>query len=83
MYLYDVLLDRSINRDYIVNSVYSVSHLPKDGVVNYPVSPVFSAQMEKFMSELLAEIADTSVPFKRTDDDSACSWCDFKMLCGK
>ena len=84
MYLYDVLLGRSLSGDdYIVNSVYSVSHLPKDGVLNYPVSRVFSSGMEKFMSEILAEIADTSVPFKRTDDDSACSWCDFKMLCGK
>ena len=84
MYLYDVLLGRSLSReDSIVNSVYSVSHLPKDGVLNYPVSQVFSSGMEKFMSETLAEIADTSVPFKRTDDDSACSWCDFKMLCGK
>ncbi|MBR6002299.1 MAG: PD-(D/E)XK nuclease family protein [Bacteroidales bacterium] len=85
MYLYDRFFPAEIKgSSVIVNSVYSVSHLPKEGVLDCPVSDVFLSEMEKFITGKLTEIADLSIPFNRSGkSDNECKYCDFKMLCGR
>ena len=84
VYLYDALLDDGIKRDRtVLNSVYSVIRLPKEGVRDWPATEKFSSHMKEGLERLLVEIANTSIPFKRTTEAKRCSWCDFKTLCGK
>ena len=35
------------------------------------------------LAALLKEMYDTSVPFHKTADEKTCSYCDFKMICGR
>ena len=84
VYLYDTLLDDGTKRDRkVLNSVYSVIRLPKEGVRDWPATEKFSSLMKGKLEQLLGEIADTSIPFKRTTEVARCAWCDFKTLCGK
>ena len=39
--------------------------------------------MSKELDALLAEIADVTKPFSRTEDREVCKWCDSKMICGR
>ncbi len=81
VYLYDALLDRKvIGERKILNSVYSVIRLPKEGVRDWPATDRFASLMSEKLEALLGEIADTSVPFKRTENTKTCEWCDFKTL---
>ena len=35
------------------------------------------------LEALLAEMYDTSVPFRKAGDEKTCGYCDFKMICGR
>ena len=35
------------------------------------------------LEALLKEITDPGVPFRRTDCAGACTYCDFRMICGR
>ncbi len=89
LYLYDTFVrndpsaSKLIGKRRVVNSVYQTSRLFVREVENVDLSPKFCALMEDALSGLLREIADLSVPFRRTDDPKTCSWCDFKMICGR
>ena len=85
LWLYDRLLadDPVAEGCRIVNSVYQTSRLFVRGPESIAVGEHFSARMEERLHGLLAEIADTSVPFRRTDDAKTCEWCDFKNICGR
>ena len=32
---------------------------------------------------MLAEMTDPSIPFRRTQERSTCTFCDFKTICGR
>lgn len=89
MYLYDEAVKQSpsvrglVRGSGISNSVYSVTRLFKQPVETVPCSEVFSGELRTHISALLKEMTDTEVPFRRTDDDKTCSYCDFKMICGR
>jgi len=40
-------------------------------------------EYEDQLKELLASILDEETDFYPTDDESACTWCDFKTVCGR
>ena len=67
----------------VVNSIYSVSRLFTDPLKDRPQSAVFTRLTRERLKELLAEMTDPSVPFRRTDELRTCSYCDFKMICGR
>ena len=48
-----------------------------------PVSQVFMDTVGERLKGVIGEIKDTSVPWKRTCDRSACEWCDFRAICGR
>lgn len=89
LYLYDTFVrhDRStaplVAGRSLVNSIYQTSRLFVREVENVALSPVFCSLMEERLGELLAEIADPAVPFRRCPDSKNCAWCDFKMICGR
>ena len=85
LYLYDRMVENlpECRGSRIVNSIYQTSRLFVRDVESVAVGGEFQKLMEKQLRDLLAEIADTSVPFSRTEDLKTCEWCDFKNICGR
>ena len=84
-FIYDMLLKENslVEGMRIANSVYSTAHLFAEPPVTVPLNRKFYDAMTEHMEGLLQQMYDTSVPFKRTDDESVCAYCDFKMICGR
>lgn len=85
LYLYDVFCRES--KEYrgqrMVNVIYPPANLFTEPVKEVPVSETFMRLTEERLHALLAEIASTEIPFRRTDDENTCSYCDFRMICGR
>ena len=84
-YIYDMLLQArpEMEGKDIANSVYSTAHIFKDPPVAVPMNRKFYDAVSQRLEGLLGEMCDTQVPFSRTDDEKVCSYCDFKMICGR
>ena len=84
-FIYDMLIqgDSRIKGKQIANSVYSTANLFKDNPQTKPLCRKFYDEMSVRLERLLGEMYDTNVPFRRTDDEKVCSYCDFKMICGR
>ena len=84
-FIYDMLLKGNplVDGMKISNSVYSTAHLFTDPPVTVPLNRKFYDAMTGHMEGLLAQMYDTSIPFRRSDDDAVCEYCDFKMICGR
>ena len=67
----------------VVNSIYSVSRLFTEPLEDRPASAEFARLTKERLKDLLAEMTDPSVPFRRTDEIKTCEYCDFKMICGR
>ena len=67
----------------VVNAIYSTSRLYTGDMPEVPESEEFTRLVKERLKTLLAEIADVSVPFRRTDEAETCTWCDFKNICGR
>ncbi len=85
LFLYDLMCrDEFVAKgSRLVNVICPPARLFTDPVKEVPVSQVFSDLMEEKLSSLLKEMTSLDVPFRRTDDEKTCSWCDFRMICGK
>ncbi len=85
LYLYDrfIAQDPALAGYRVVNSIYQTSRLFVHEVENVSLDERFLSLMEGRLHGLLAEIADLSVPFRRTEDAATCKWCDFKNICGQ
>ena len=84
LFLYDMFVEKEVPAGAILsNSVYAPARLFVSDVQNVPASPLFTSMMKERLSDLLKEIADTSVPFTLTSDATVCSMCDFKTICGR
>ncbi len=85
LYLYDryVSSDPAFAGCTFVNSIYQTSRLFVRNVENITLNGRFNSLMETRLEELLSEISDCSVPFRRTSDLRTCTWCDFKSICGR
>ena len=85
LFIYGLLAhsDAALKGETIVNSIYSTAHLFTGPLQDMPESPEFSRIVREKLSWLLKEIADVSVPFRRTQETATCQWCDFKAICGR
>lgn len=85
LYLYDRFIGRKAEFRglRIVNSIYQTARLFVNEVENVSLDETFCSLMDERLDGLLAEIADTSVPWKRCSDAKTCEYCDFKMICGR
>ena len=85
LFIYGLLAhsDAALKGQTIVNSIYSTAHLFTGPLQDMPESPEFSRIVRERLSALLKEIADVSVPFRRTQETATCQWCDFKAICGR
>lgn len=84
-YIYDMLVQSrpEVKGRRICNCVYSTADLFKEPPVTVPMNAKFYEAVSKRLETLLSEMYDTSVPFRRTDDEKVCAYCDFKMICGR
>ena len=67
----------------IWNSVYSTAHIFKNPPAAVQMNQKFYDAVSQRLALLLNEMCDTDVPFRRTKDEKICSYCDFKMICGR
>lgn len=84
-YIYDLLLsDKPEFADKeVYNCVYSTSALFKEIPRAYRKNGIFFRAMSERLEKLLQEMYDLNVPFRRTTNEKACEYCDFKMICGR
>lgn len=84
-YIYDMLLQsrQEVAGRNIANAVYSTAHIFREPPVTVPMNSKFYDAVSRHLEELLTEMYDTQVPFRRTEDEKVCSYCDFKMICGR
>ena len=85
MFIYDILAmeDPSMKDKTIINSVYQPMRFFSEGVKNVPMCPEFRDGMMDRLHGLLSEISDLSRDWSRTSEEKTCSYCDFKMICGR
>ncbi len=84
-YIYDMLLqDRPETKDMdIYNCVYSTAKLFREPPVTVPLNRKFYDAVSERLKRTLGEMYDLNVPFRRTEDEKTCEYCDFKMICGR
>lgn len=84
-YIYDLLADSrpEVKGREIHNCVYSTAHLFKEAPVTVPMNRKFFDAVSERLETLLNEMYDLEVPFRRTDDEGTCTYCDFRMICGR
>ena len=84
-HIYDRMLkEAGIAEDgQLLNSLYSTSEMFKSAPALFPVNDRFSKMMDERLERTLGELKDKNVPFERTNDADACTYCDFKMICGR
>ena len=84
-FIYDMLLknyDEGKSGE-ICNSVYSTAKLFREKPKTVPLNEVFYHAVEERLKGLLDEMKNPEVPFRRTDDEKVCAFCDFKTICGR
>ncbi len=85
IFLYDMMLLRSKEGRgrNIVNTIYQPARLFKEEVKDVPMCSGFNILVEEKLHGLLAEMKSTDSGWRRTEDRKTCSWCSFKMICGR
>lgn len=85
LFLYDLLVGQEpAYREWtLYNSIYQPVKLFTEPVLTMPVSRKFNEIVETRLHTLLDEISDVGTPWRRTEDLKTCSWCPFKMICGR
>jgi len=84
-FMYDLLLKdhEAVRGRKIHNSVYSTAHLFKERPKTVPLNETFFNSVSDKLKAVLDEMRDTEIPFRRTEDEKICSYCDFKTICGR
>ena len=69
----------------VMNAVYSVSGLFKDGCSEYSLPQDVISDASKKLKDCLDGIFDMekNPTFRRTGDADICKYCDFRMICGR
>ena len=85
LFLYGLLVQElpDLKDRQVVNSIYSVSRLFTEPLEDRPANAEFARLTRERLKDLLAEMTDPSVPFRRTEERKTCEYCDFKMICGR
>jgi hypothetical protein len=66
-----------------VKTVLCIGGIEKLDATEIEMEKEFADMLDKRLSALLAEICDPQVPFTMSEDIKACTYCDFRMICGR
>ena len=67
----------------VYNCVYSTVRLFKELPESLPVNMRFYDAVTGYLEELLDQMCDPEVGFRRTTTEEVCENCQFKSICGK
>ena len=84
-HIYDLLL-REKGHDagrQVRNSIYSMATIFKEQPQTRDLNENFYKTMTLSLENLLTQMYDIEVPFRRTTVEKSCSYCDFRNICGK
>jgi RecB family exonuclease len=84
-FIYDKMLEANhiAPLDDVCNSMYATAGLFAQAPAVCPLNQAFAKEMDQRLESLLNEIQSLEVPFRMTEDEKNCEWCDFKMICGR
>lgn len=84
-FIYDMLLKNrpEVQGKRLSNCVYSTSRLFREKPSVVPLNRIFYEETSSRLKGMLDEMCDPEVGFRRTSDDTVCSFCDFKTICGR
>ena len=84
-FIYDYLLRQQpfVQDKTICNCVYSTSRIFKEGPVTVPLNMKFFDSVSRHLEEMIDEMCNPDVGFRRTKDEKICSVCDFRTICGR
>ena len=85
LYLYDEFLegDRLVEGKDVENCIYQTTNIFVGAPRSVPQSAQFRRLMRERIPALLDEMRNKDIPWRRTDDDKTCEYCDFKTICGR
>ena len=83
LYVYDKIVREKYPDARLYNSLYPTVRLFKEPVPVQECSQEFIRQVDSRLEETFNELFDPQTGFRRTSDEKVCSYCDFKMLCGR
>lgn len=84
-YIYDRLLKNEpefASLD-LYNSMYAVKEIFKNVPRVNEVNEAFCSCMDEKLKEILDEIVNPDIPFRMASDKDACTYCEFKTICGR
>ena len=73
----------ALKGERVLNSIYSTGRLYTGALPDVPESPEFIRLMREKLRDMLSEMVDVNVPFRRSKDAKTCAICDFKNICGR
>lgn len=84
-YIYDRMMEKDgmCSLKDIHNSMYASSKMFGSIPEVNDLNAKFAQLMGEELNALLTRIADINEPFSRTAEADACTYCDFKMICGR
>lgn len=84
-YIYDRLLknESEFASLDLYNSMYAVKEIFKSVPKVNPMNEEFCNCMDEKLKEILDEIVNPDIPFRMSSDKDACTYCDFKTICGR
>ena len=84
-YIYDMLLNgrKELKDRKIYNCVYSTARLFKELPESLPVNEIFYDAVTAHLEELIDEMCNPEVNFRRTSVEDVCEYCQFKSICGR
>lgn len=83
LYIYDRLVAEEYKSKKIINSIYQPNRLFIRDIENVELCQEFIDKMGDRLSNMLKDLADTSIPFRKSKDPNSCKFCDFKAICGR
>ena len=85
LFIYDLLIENNVpdGDRRLLNSVYSTVKIFSEPPLSVEVGKSFVGAMKERVADMLREIEDVSIPFRRTDDPDVCAFCDFRSICGR
>lgn len=84
-FIYDELLrqNRNLAGKHLANCIYSTARLFKEKPAETPENRLFSRSVTEKLAALFDEMENPDIPFSRTERRESCSYCDFKIICGR